>query len=821
MSDLQLKVTLSAIDKITAPLRGIAKQSQRLSQSYKSDMGSYNTTLKQTEKALEGVRATQRRMAQAGQPLSRASIEAEQVLVQRINETNNALNRRRELMDREMGAIRRRQAAMDRGKSQMMRGTVMMGAATGATYAGARLMMPGFDFEEKMSEVQALTRLSKDSPLLAALQEQAEELGASTWASATEAAEGQAFYAMAGYSPEAIMKAMPSTLDLAKAGGVDVGRAADINSNILSAFGMDPTQSTQVADILVGVFTRTNTSIESLGETMKYFGTIAGAVDIPLEEAAALAGLLGNVGIQGSQAGTSLKTITSNLSAPTGAALKTLEKLNVSTKDAEGNLRSMPDMLADIIKATEGMGSADRMGVLTSIAGKEAAAGFSAMIDKKGYDEFLSVVEAAAEAHKNGEAAQVAKIMVDNVKGDWENFTSAIEGIQIKISQAGNGPIRETIQMITEITESIGLWIKANPKLASGIMKITMIIIGLVGAVGALSLAMGIFNMVVLANPIILLITAAVAAIALLFIYKDEIWDFFKAFADAPRYYIHKTIRFMNGLLDSISEWLSNIPLIGPVAQLVFEALAASLRIIYYLIGKITDAFAWIGRTWKMPTIDTSSIENVWDIMQTGLNFILDLRNSISDLLGEIPVIGPVLQIIFDRFTFVFALIIQIVKKMIEAFEWIISNATTIGGIFVAMWDSIVQAAQPVIELFNWIMEMISKMTAGIAEAFSFEMPSWMKSTGDFFGSAYDSVANRLSSAGDTIGNHMDIVFGRNNPVSTIATTPAVPINNRTTTNHQEVHVGGIHITSNASPQAIGGAVAAAIKKQSFIGDEY
>lgn len=820
MSDLQLRVQIAAIDKITAPLKNIAKQSQRLSQGYKTDMGSYNTTLKQTEKALEGVRATQRRMAQAGQPLSRASIEAEQALVRRINETNSALNRRRELMDREMGAIRRRQAAMDRGKSQMMRGTVMMGAATGATYAGARLMMPGFDFEEEMSKVQALTRLSKDNPLLAALQDQAEELGASTWASATQAAQGQSFYAMAGFDPESIMKAMPSTLDLARAGGVDVGTAADIGSNILSAFGMDPNEMTSVADVLVGVFTRTNTSVESLGETMKYFGTIAGRVDIPIEEAAALAGVLGNVGIQGSQAGTSLKTITSNLSAPTGRTAKALEQLKVATKDDEGNLRAMPDMLADIIKATEKMGTADRMGILTDIAGKEAAAGFSTIIDQKGYDEFLKVVIAASEAHKNGEAAQVAKIMADNVKGDWENFTSAIEGIQIKVSQAGNAPIRETIQMITEITESIGLWIKANPKLASGIMKTTMIIIGLVGAVGALSLAMGIFNMVVLANPIILLITAVVAAIALLFIYKDEIWDFFKAFADAPRHYIHKTVRYMNGLLDSISEWISRIPLVGPAAQLVFEALAFNLRIIYYLIGKITDAFAWIGNTWVAPTIDTSSIENVWDLIQSGFNFILDLRNSISDLLGEIPVIGPALQIVFDLFTFTFALIIQIVKKMIEAFEWISGNATAIGGIFVAMWDSIVQAAQPVVKLFEWIMDMISKITTGIADAFSFEKPAWMQTTGSFLGDTYDYFADSLSYTGGLIGDHMDAVFGRNNHVATMATTPAVPVNNRTTTNHQEIKVE-VHATTNASPQVIGGAVAAAIKKQSFMGDEY
>lgn len=818
MSDLQLKVTLSAIDKITAPLRGIAKQSQRLSQGYKTDMGSYNTTLKQTEKALEGVRATQRRMAQAGQPLSRASIEAEQALVRRINETNSALNRRRELMDREMGAIRRRQAAMDRGKSQMMRGTVMMGMATGATYAGARIMQPGFDFEEQMSKVQALTRLNKDDPMLEKLKEQAKLLGATTWASATQAADAQSFYAMSGFDPEAIMDALPSTLDLAKAGGVDVGRAADIGSNILSAFGLDPSEMTKVSDVLVSIFTRTNTSIESLGETMKYVAPIANKLNIPLEETAAMAGILGNIGIQGSQAGTSLKTLAVNLAAPTGRALKALEALNIETKDASGNFRGMPDIIIDMIKATEKMGDAERLGYLTDIAGKEAAAGFAGFIDENGYDEFIKIIDAAYNAQ--GESARVAAVMSDNLKGDWTGFMSAIESVQIGVAELDNKSMRSLIQRITKLTQGISNWIKENPKLAGTIFKVTAAIIGIIAGLGALSIAMAIFNMTVLANPIVLIIAAILAAIVALIYYKDEIWDFFKAFADAPRHYIHKTVRYMNGLLDSISEWISRIPLVGPAAQLVFEALAFNLRIIYYLIGKITDAFALIGNTWVSPTIDTSSIENVWDLIQSGFNFILDLRNSISDLLGEIPVIGPALQIVFDLFTFTFALIIQIVKKMIEAFEWISGNATAIGGIFVAMWDSIVQAAQPVVKLFEWIMDMISKITTGIADAFSFEKPAWMQTTGSFLGDTYDYFADSLSYTGGLIGDHMDGVFGRNSNVATMATTPAVPVNNRTTMNHQEVKVE-VHATTNASPQVIGGAIAAAIKKQSFMGDEY
>lgn len=823
MSDLQLKVTLSTIDKITAPLRGIAKQSQRLSQGYKADMGSYNATLKQTENALKGVRETQRLMGAAGKPISQASIEAEQVLVRRIEETNSALSRRRALMDQEMGAIRKRQAAMDRGKEQMMRGAKMTALATGATYLGVRTMMPGFDFEEQMSKVQALTRLNQDDPMLEKLKEQAKHLGATTWASATQAADAQGFYAMAGFDPQAIIDALPSTLDLAKAGGVDVGRAADIGSNILSAFGLDPTEMTKVSDILVSVFTRTNTSIETLGETMKYVAPIANKLNIPLEETAAMAGILGNIGIQGSQAGTSLKTLSVNLAAPTGRAAKALDALKIKTKDAAGNFRAMPDIIMEMIKATEKMGDAERLGYLTDIAGKEAAAGFAGFIDEKGYDEFIKIIDAAYNAQ--GESARVAAIMSDNLKGDWTGFMSAIESVQIGISELDNKSMRSLVQRITKLTQGISNWIKENPKLAGTLFKVTAAIVAIVGGLGALSIAMAIFNMTVLANPIVLVVAAIIVAIVALIYYKDEIWDFFKAFADAPVFYINKALDSLLNLKNSVSNWLSEIPGIGPVLSFIFEAANFPLTMLLGLLKYIVKAFEWIGNTWISPTFDTSGIDGFLDIMSRVIDFILNIRNNISDLLNEIPLIGPAISFIFDAMTLPFAVLMQAIKKVIAGFAWIGENWEKIKGWFVNLWGSITDAMQPVVDLFNYLIGLIDNLIGGIKEAFSFEMPQWMKDAGDFISSAYDavsgSIGNAVDGASNFVSHHTDAAFGRENNAAMIVTTPAVPIRNVNTTNHQEIKVE-VHATTNASPQLIGGAIASALaNKHSFIGDEY
>ena len=769
-NNLELKVVLSAIDKMTAPMRGIAQQSKRLSAGYRGDMKGYNDTLKQTENSLKGVRETQRRMGAAGVPISRASIEAEQTLVRRIEETNAAISRRKSLMNQEMDVIRRRQAAVDRGQSQMMKGGVRMAAAGAATYAGARFMMPGFDFEEQMSKVQALTRLDKDDPMLAKLSDQAKELGATTWASATQAADAQGFYAMAGFSPEAIMEALPSTLDLAKAGGVDVGRAADIGSNILSAFGLDPSEMDNVADILVSVFTRTNTSIEMLGETMKYVGPVARELKIPLEESAAMAGILGNVGIilkvfiKCRQSGTELRALQSRLASPPAAAAKALKALQVQTKDAAGNFRAMPDILADVMKATEKLGSADKMGYLKAIAGEEAGAAFASFLNENSYEELMKIIEAARNA--DGEAAEVASKMSDNIKGDWTGLMSAIESVQIGVSELEGGPLRKLIQTITKIVRGTSDWIKNNPKLSKAIMKVSMAIVAITAVVGALTFAMGVFNLVVLANPIVLVITAIIVAITLLIAYKDEIWNFFGSFSKAPGEHALKGIGFISALGNKISNFLNGIPIIGPILRRVFEVSLVPLKLMKLLWTGVIKGFQWIGNNW-------GEIVGWFDMMWAGIIVAMQpITESIQSIWDTIK-IG-----------------IDIMKAA-----------------FTALWDSVSKQMQPVVDILNIIIEAISDMINGIKEFFSFETPGWISAIGDGLSNSWDYI----------VGN--DVIEHKVTPamVGGASIVAANPVSSSQTNNNNVA----INITTetNASPGIIAGAVVNQLHSSGLIGD--
>ena len=140
----------------------------------------------------------------------------------------------------------------------------------------------------------------------------------------------------------------------------------------------------RVGDVLTATFTRSNVDLSMLGETMKYVAPIAKEFGTSIEDASAMAGLLGNVGIQGEQAGTTLRSLHNRLAAPPKMARKALDDLGISVADAQGNMRPMVDILAEIAKKTEGLGSADRLGAFKAIAGAEAGAGMAALVEQGG-----------------------------------------------------------------------------------------------------------------------------------------------------------------------------------------------------------------------------------------------------------------------------------------------------------------------------------------------------------------------------------------------------------------------------------------------------
>lgn len=413
----------------------------------------------------------------------------------KIAATNSALQQQESRLKRITTQQKRLAAAKSQyektqGLAGSMAGSGAAGLATGSgmLYAGAKMMAPGLEFDASMSKVQALTRLDKDSAELQALREQARQLGASTQFTAGQAADAQGYLGMAGFDPKAIKAAMPGMLDLAKAGGAELAETADIASNILTGLNLQASDMGRVGDILVGTFTRSNTNLQMLGETMKYVAPVASSVGQDIETVAAMAGKLGDAGIQGSMGGTALRAILNRLSAPPKAAAKALDKLGISAKDAQGNMRQMPDILTELYAKTKDLGNADRAGLLKGIAGEEAVSALQVLVKQAGSGDLQKFIGTLREAQ--GEASKTAKVMADNLAGDLDALNSAWEDLGIQMQDQQNGPMRELTQSLASVVGGVKNWIAENPELAGQIVKTAAGLGILMAAMGGITLAL-------------------------------------------------------------------------------------------------------------------------------------------------------------------------------------------------------------------------------------------------------------------------------------------------------------------------------------------
>ncbi|MFM2477330.1 phage tail tape measure protein [Celerinatantimonas sp. MCCC 1A17872] len=412
-----------------------------------------------------------------------------------IEQTNSAINAQKNRLrglaqqQEKMKFLRNRYRRNQRFTGTMAaNGAGTLAAGTSYLFAGKQLLSPGVDFAQAMSHVQALTQLSGNSKQLKALRDQARALGASTQYTAVDAANAQGFLAMAGFNPKAIRQTMPSMLNLAKAGNLDLGETADISSNILSGFGLQSSEMTRVADVLTKTSITSNTNLQMLGQTMKFMAPVAKAAGMSLEQAASMAGLLGNVGIQASQAGTTLRAMLLRLSSPTQQAAKMMKKLGVSAVDAKGNVRAIPDVLQDVAKATAKMGNGKRLNVLKQIFGEEPAAGMAELLDQAGIGGLKKYITQVS--NYQGTAAKVAHVMADNLGGDLKTLGSGWQDLGIEIETQQDGPLRSLVQNITSILHQIKDWVHTNPKLAATLFKLAGILTTIMVVGGALTLTL-------------------------------------------------------------------------------------------------------------------------------------------------------------------------------------------------------------------------------------------------------------------------------------------------------------------------------------------
>lgn len=363
-----------------------------------------------------------------------------------------------------------------------LRGQTLAVAAVG--YAAYAAVGPAMQFEQAMARVGAVSNASAEEQAL--LTRAARDLGATTMFSASQAAEGMQYLAMAGFEVNETIDAIPGLLNLAAAAGSDLASTSDIASNVLSGFALQAGEMGRLGDVLTNTFTTSNTTLEMLGSTMSYVAPQAAAAGVGLEQAAAMAGLLGNYGIQGERAGTALRGMLSRLVAPSNEAAEALERLNVQVSDDQGNLRDIPTLLAEMDRAMQGMGTATRQELLTAIFGVEAATAAQVLTTEAGTGALQTY---ASTLSQTGSAARVAAQMNDTARGALLRLSSATEEAQIALGNGLLPVLASIVERLIPMISAAGQWIEANQELVT---QIGWIVAGLLGFnAGILALKLG------------------------------------------------------------------------------------------------------------------------------------------------------------------------------------------------------------------------------------------------------------------------------------------------------------------------------------------
>ncbi|HCR0103902.1 TPA: phage tail tape measure protein [Enterobacter hormaechei] len=461
----------------------------------------------------QSVQRQRTELAQAGINTRTLSAD-ERRLKTSISETTAQLNRQREALAR----VSQQQAKLSRVKERYQTGKTLAGSAaaagaagvgiaTAGTMAGVKLLMPGYSFAQKNSELQAVLGVDKQSPEMEALRKQARQLGDNTAASADDAASAQIIIAKSGGDADAIQAATPVTLNMALSNQRSMEENAALLTGMKSAFQLSNDQIAHIGDVLSMTMNKTAADFDGLSDALTYAAPVAKNAGVSIEQTAAMVGALHDAKITGSMAGTGSRAILSRLQAPTGKAFEAIKELGVKTSDARGNTRPIFSILKEMQRSFEknNLGTSQRGEYMKTIFGEEASSAAAVLMTAASTGK-LDKLTAAFKA-SDGKTEELVKIMQDNLGGDFKEFQSAYEAVGTDLFDQQNDALRKLTQTATRYVLKLDGWITRNKSLATTIGVVAGGALALIGVIGGIGL---------IAWPVVMGINAIIAAAGLL-----------------------------------------------------------------------------------------------------------------------------------------------------------------------------------------------------------------------------------------------------------------------------------------------------------------
>ena len=586
----------------------------------------------------------------------------------------------------------------------------------------------GATFESSMANVQAISGATDEE--LKLLSDTAKKFGSTTKFSASESADALGYMALAGWDAKTSAEALGGVLNLASSSGMDLAQASDMVTDYLSAFGMQASESAYFADLLAYAQGNANTTAEGLGEAYKNCSANLASAGQDIETTTALLSMMANQGLKGSEAGTALNAVVRDMTSKMKDGAIEIGKTKIAVQDSEGNFRDLSDILKEVEKATDGMGSAQKASALQSTFTADSIKGLNLILNA-GVDEANKFEQELRNC--SGTAEDMANTMNDNLNGDLTALNSQIEGVQIAIYEKFEPALRKGVDVLSALVDGVNFMVKHSSEFISAVVAMASAVGTYVAYTTALkvmrdgwasltivtkaqTMAQTALNAVMSANPIgivIALIAGLVAGFVIL-------WNKSEGFRN-----------FWIGLWETIKN------AVEPVIKGLGEWFTGAWNKVAEVWGKAKEFFSQIWDAIKLifaPVVDFygTLFGNAWtlvkDIWLVATYFFGELWAGIQE------VFAPVIEFFSNTFSGAWNAI-----KLV--WDFVIAYYTT-------LWNGIKTIFSPVVNFFRTVF---TQAWTAIKNVFN--------PVGQFFGNMWNIIKSKFTDIGQKVGQSISEAF--------------------------------------------------------------
>lgn len=466
----------------------------------------------------------------------------------------------------------------------------------------------GMDFESGMSQVAATMGMTTQeiaggSEAYTKLENAAKEAGNTTQFSATQAAEALNYMALAGYDADKAVETLPTVLNLAAAGGMDLATASDMVTDSMSALGDKAGTTESFVDKMAKTSQKSNTSVQQLGEALLTVGGTAKSLAGGVTEANTVLGIFADSGTKGAEGGTALRNVILSLTAPTDTAKKKMQELGLEVFDANGNMRPLNETFQDLNGILGDMTQGEQTEVLNTIFNKVDLKSVNALLANSGerFNELSGYIE-----NSTGAAENMAATMNDNLQGKITILKSGLEGLGIAAYEKFETPLKNAV---TNITNVIG---DLQTDLTSGELS------------GALDkIATGFGNLVEKASEIIVAVLPKILeGLGWIADHGDTIASILAAIGAG--FAVFKVASIINGVVTAIQGLTAAEVALNTIQKLVNVTMAANpMMLIITLVATLVAAIVGFVATNENAR---TAVVNAWNVV----------KDTIGKVVGEI-----------------------------------------------------------------------------------------------------------------------------------------------------------------------------------------